>query len=180
MSEQQRQQPEGETDREQTPQSSGRVIDRRTLLKSGLLAGGALAGGGAALADLVSKADPDPAAAQAATRAKTARHGKAPHHDSKGGAKQPGSPPGYKAPNILVVMVDQLRTPQWFSATPQALASMPNLARLRKGAVSFENHYTAANDCTPARATLLTGLHTHQTGCMIHGGCHFEPRHYSQ
>jgi arylsulfatase A-like enzyme len=72
-------------------------------------------------------------------------------------------------------MVDQLRTPQWFSASSAAAALMPNLARLRNGGVSFASHYTAANDCTPARAALLTGLHTHQTGCMITGGSTLDP-----
>jgi arylsulfatase A-like enzyme len=52
---------------------------------------------------------------------------------------------------------------------------MPNLARLRKGGVSFGGHYTASNDCTPARAALLTGLYTHQTGCMITGGSTLDP-----
>ncbi len=46
----------------------------------------------------------------------------------------------------------------------------PNLQGLREGGVSFANHYTASNDCTPARAALLTGLYTHQTGCLITGG----------
>ena len=41
--------------------------------------------------------------------------------------------------------------------------------------MSFGSHYTAANDCTPARAALLTGLHTHQTGCMITGGSTLDP-----
>jgi arylsulfatase A-like enzyme len=176
MSDPKRQQPEPHPDREQAPQPSGRAIDRRTLLKSGLLAGGVLAGGGAALADIISKSDPDPVTAHAAASARTARH----HHSStqptkQAAGKQPGPPPGFQAPNILVVMVDQLRTPQWFSATAEALAGMPNLARLRKGAVSFESHYTAANDCTPARAALLTGLHTHQTGCVITGGSTLDP-----
>ena len=45
----------------------------------------------------------------------------------------------------------------------------PHLQSLREGAISFGRHYTASNDCTP-RATLLTGLYTHQTGCMITGG----------
>jgi arylsulfatase A-like enzyme len=80
-----------------------------------------------------------------------------------------------RPPNILVVMVDQLRSPRWFSASAPALAAMPNLARLRKGAVSFASHYTAANDCTPARSALLTGLHTHQTGCLITGGSTLDP-----
>lgn len=157
---------------------SGSVIDRRTLLKSGLLAGGALAGGGAALADLISK----PAGLSVAA-ARAARHA----HRSKGGGegsgeKRPaarrggvGSGEHHTPPNILVVMVDQLRTPMWFSAAPTAIAAMPNLARLREDAVSFASHYTAANDCTPARAALVTGLHTHQTGCLITGGSTLDP-----
>ena len=51
----------------------------------------------------------------------------------------------------------------------------PNLERLRNGAVTFARHYTASNDCTPARSTLLTGLYTHQTGCMITGGSTLDP-----
>ena len=73
-------------------------------------------------------------------------------------------------PNILVIMVDQLRTPQWFTASPALARMLPNISRLRREGVSFERHYTASNDCTPARSTLLTGLYTHQTGCMITGG----------
>ncbi len=73
------------------------------------------------------------------------------------------------APNILVILVDQLRFPQWFSPASRGPGLPPNLARLRRGAVSFEGHYTAANDCTPARSTLLTGLYTHQTGCLMTG-----------
>ena len=41
--------------------------------------------------------------------------------------------------------------------------------------MSFASHYTAANDCTPSRAALLTGLHTHQTGCLITGGSTLDP-----
>lgn len=157
------------------PQHADRLIDRRTLLKGGLLAGGALTGGGAALADLISKQDPTSAVAQASKR--KARHAAAKKAPAQGDsrAKKPGSGERYRAPNILVIMVDQLRTPQWFSAGPTAAALMPNLARLRNGGVSFASHYTASNDCTPARAALLTGLHTHQTGCMITGGSTLDP-----
>lgn len=152
----------------------GKLIDRRTLLKSGLLAGGALAGGGAALADLISKPNPLPRGARVAKLADTT--GKAAGTQaSKHGSKGVPTSRAYKAPNILVVMVDQLRTPQWFSGSPAAAGLMPNLARLREGAASFSNHYTAANDCSPSRATLLTGLHTHQTGCMITGGSTLDP-----
>ncbi len=74
-----------------------------------------------------------------------------------------------RAPNILVIVVDQLRTPVWMPAAALPTALMPNLEALRTGAVSFERHYTAANDCTPARGALLTGLYSHQTGCLITG-----------
>jgi arylsulfatase A-like enzyme len=51
----------------------------------------------------------------------------------------------------------------------------PNLQRLRQGAVSFGRHYTVSNDCTPSRSAMLTGLYTHQTGCMITGGSTLDP-----
>ena len=75
-----------------------------------------------------------------------------------------------------MILVDQLRFPQWFSPAPRRSVGLPpNLQRLRQGAVSFARHYTASNDCTPARAALLTGLYTHQTGCMITGGSTLDP-----
>ena len=150
------------------------LFDRRTLLKGGLLAGGALAGGGAALADLISKPTGLLGGARAATRAASVS-AKGAGRATKAAPGGAGSGKRQKPPNILVVMVDQLRTPQWFSASAAAAALMPNLARLRNGGVSFTGHYTAANDCTPARATLLTGLHTHQTGCLITGGSTLDP-----
>ena len=86
--------------------------------------------------------------------------------------RAPASP---QQPNILVIVVDQLRFPQWFGVGPGGPELPPNLRRLRRGAVSFARHYTASNDCTPARSTLLTGLYTHQTGCMITGGSTLDP-----
>ncbi len=74
-----------------------------------------------------------------------------------------------------MIVVDQLRFPQWLSATGVGVGLPPNLQRLRHGAVSFARHFTASNDCTPARSTLLTGLYTHQTGCMITGGSTLDP-----
>jgi arylsulfatase A-like enzyme len=72
-----------------------------------------------------------------------------------------------RRPNILVIVVDQLRSPQWFPQQAQLDALLPNLARLRNRATSFESHYTAANMCVAARGTMLTGLYPHQTGCML-------------
>ena len=53
---------------------------------------------------------------------------------------------------------------------------MPNLARLRNGGIYFASHYTAANDCSPSRAVLLTGLHSQQTGCLVTGGSTLDPK----
>ena len=62
------------------------------------------------------------------------------------------------APNILTIMVDQLRTPVWMPAGYEQPDVMPNLTALQEQSVSFERHYTAANDCSPSRSVLLTGL----------------------
>ncbi len=139
------------------PQQDRRV-DRRTAIKHGLIAGGLIAGAGAigaaaaeTASDSGSTSPPTPALAR-----KTPR-------------------PRLEKPNILVIVVDQLRFPQWFSPNPAGLGLPPNLQRLSQGAVSFARHYTASNDCSPARSTLLTGLYTHQTGCMITGGSTLDP-----
>jgi arylsulfatase A-like enzyme len=86
-----------------------------------------------------------------------------------------GSSAGQRAPNILVIVVDQLRTPVWMPAVAPSAVVMPNLASLRAGAVSFERHYSASNDCTPSRGALLTGLYSHQTGCLITGDSRLDP-----
>jgi arylsulfatase A-like enzyme len=167
---------DGERQRSET-RAPARLIDRRTLLKSGLLAGGALAGGGAALADLAAK-QASGSGAQAAGKRSVRSHGTDVAAEEQAVAvasKKTRVPAGRRPPNILVIMVDQLRTPQWFSAGAIAAATMPNITGLANTGVSFANHYTASNDCTPSRAALLTGLYTHQTGCMITGGSTLDP-----
>jgi arylsulfatase A-like enzyme len=134
-------------------------VDRRTFLKGGLVAGGVLGAGLAirAAADATSDSQPRPSATSLPPVARAT--------------------PGARGtrPNILVILVDQLRYPQWFSAVPAGVGLPPNLQRLREGAVSFARHYTASNDCSPSRAALLTGLYTHQTGCMVTGGSTLDP-----
>jgi arylsulfatase A-like enzyme len=152
-----------------------RRIDRRTFLKGGLLAGGALLGGGAAIAAIAKETEEPSAPAHPVhrrARSQAARESPAPvEQPLAGGARAARG----GRPNILVIVVDQLRTPQWFTAAPGMARLLPNISRLRREGVSFERHYTASNDCTPARSTLLTGLYTHQTGCMITGGSTLDP-----
>jgi arylsulfatase A-like enzyme len=134
--------------------AAGGRVDRRRFLAGGLRAGGAIAAGSLGADSL----------AQAAGAPAPARR---PRRGAYGGAGQP---------NILVIMVDQMRTPRWFGGAGAALTLPPQIARLAGSGVSFLRHYTASNDCSPARAALLTGLHTHQTGCMITGASTLDPR----
>jgi arylsulfatase A-like enzyme len=146
------------------------------FIKGGVVAGGTLLGGGAVAAlanELAGTVAPTPP---------PHRYARRPSRPLETVPEQaPESPPVRVAParpgppNILVIVVDQLRTPQWFTASPTLARMLPNIARLRSEGVSFERHYTASNDCTPARSTLLTGLYTHQTGCMITGGSTLDP-----
>jgi arylsulfatase A-like enzyme len=126
---------------------------RRAFLKRGALAGAAALG-------LGTDGALDPAGALARRRRRVRRAG----------------PPPAAQPNILTIIVDQLRTPAWMPPAWGAAQAMPNLAALRQRSVSFERHYTAANDCSPSRSVLLTGLYTHQTGLMITGAGWLDPR----
>jgi arylsulfatase A-like enzyme len=121
--------------------------DRRAFIKQGLLAAGALLG-----------ASERPGSALAAQQRRRHR------------AAAPR-----RAPNILVILVDQLRTPVWMPLPAPPALVMPNLSGLRSGAVSFERHYTAANDCSPSRGALVTGLYSHQTGCLVTGDSRLDP-----
>ncbi len=140
----------GERERAPAPHS-----DRRTFLKRGLLATGGLVLG-----------LPARSAARTGGTAPAHRHKHPAHHRTKA-VRQ--------APNILVILVDQLRTPVWLPPGVLPATLMPNLTALQSGAVNFERHYTASNDCSPARGTLLTGLYSHQTGCLITGNSHLDP-----
>jgi arylsulfatase A-like enzyme len=144
-----------------------RTVDRRTFLKGGLVVGGLLAGAGAALGAVAATSDHSHAPSKTARNAPRARR--------PASTARSAPAPRAQRPNILVILVDQLRYPQWFGPSPGSVGLPPNLQRLREGAVVFGHHYTASNDCTPARSTLLTGLYTHQTGCMITGGSTLDP-----
>ena len=75
-------------------------------------------------------------------------------------------------PNILFILVDELR---WPSVFPEGIDSpeqyfkcfMPNLYRhIWRHGVKFSNYHTAACACTPARGTIITGLYSHQSWLM--------------
>ncbi len=94
---------------------------------------------------------------------------------SVGAQAPPNLPRRHRRPNILVIVVDQRRVPRWFPNHRVLERQLPNISALARESVFFASHFTASNDCTPARAALLTGLHTHQTGCLITGRSTLSP-----
>ncbi len=72
-----------------------------------------------------------------------------------------------RRPNIMVILVDEMRFPSVFPGgitTPEEYLQqyMPNLFYLWQRGVKFESYYSAGNACSPARATIHTGLYPHQ------------------
>ncbi|MGO4884655.1 MAG: sulfatase-like hydrolase/transferase [Bryobacteraceae bacterium] len=83
------------------------------------------------------------------------------------------APPQLENPNILIVIVDQMRWPQWVNSQQMTVLDeqiLPNISgRLKNNAYVFPQYYTAATVCTAARGTLLTGLYAPQTGVYLDG-----------
>lgn len=82
-------------------------------------------------------------------------------------------PPVLTNPNILVIMVDQMRVPMWMNASQSASLPqtvLPNIiGRIAPNSYNFEQFFVAATICTPSRATLLTGLYAPQTAMYLNG-----------
>ncbi|MHC4407026.1 MAG: sulfatase, partial [Planctomycetota bacterium] len=66
-------------------------------------------------------------------------------------------------PNVLFIAIDDLN--DWvepLGGHPQART--PNLTRLAEQAVNFTHCYCASPACNPSRASLMTGIHTYNSG----------------
>ncbi|MDA2928976.1 sulfatase-like hydrolase/transferase [Acidobacteria bacterium AH-259-O06] len=66
-------------------------------------------------------------------------------------------------PNVLFILTDQFRYDA-LAANGNANVHTPELDRLAKKGIRFENYYCAQAVCTPSRATLLTGRYPHSHG----------------
>ncbi len=71
--------------------------------------------------------------------------------------------PSASQPNILLIMADQLRHSS-LAAYGHKLVKTPNLDRLAREGVVFENFYSTSPLCAPARATVMNGLLPSRTG----------------
>jgi arylsulfatase A-like enzyme len=77
-----------------------------------------------------------------------------------------------KRPNLIVLLVDELRFPSVFPKGIETPAQflrtfMPNVYELWRHGVRFTEHHTAGNACSPARASLVTGLYPHQQWLLV-------------
>ena len=69
------------------------------------------------------------------------------------------------APNILFVMSDDHAVPA-VSAYGGGLIATPNLDRLAAEGVRFDAAFVTNSICTPSRAVILTGKHSHTNGVL--------------
>jgi arylsulfatase A-like enzyme len=72
-----------------------------------------------------------------------------------------------RKPNIVFILVDEMRFPRVFPngvGSPEEFLSqfMPNVYQLWLHGVKFTSYYSSGNACSPARATIATGLYPHQ------------------
>jgi choline-sulfatase len=67
---------------------------------------------------------------------------------------------GTRPKNVLFLMTDQHK-PDCLGVEGDRIARTPNLDGFAKTAMRFSNAYCTNPVCTPSRASILTGLHTH-------------------
>ena len=66
-------------------------------------------------------------------------------------------------PNVLFLAVDDMN--DWISPMHYKHAVTPNLDRLSKKGVTFQNAHTAGTYCAPSRSAIFTGCYASTTGC---------------
>lgn len=83
-------------------------------------------------------------------------------------------------PNIVFIMVDDLGK-EWIGSYGGEKVATPHIDRLAASGMKFQNAYSMPQ-CTPTRATLLTGQYPFRHGWVNHWdvprwgrGCHFDP-----
>ena len=68
-------------------------------------------------------------------------------------------------PNFVIVVVDDMRWDD-FGAGGHPFVKTPNIDRVAREGVLFTNAFTTTPLCSPARASLLTGLYAHTHGII--------------
>lgn len=73
-----------------------------------------------------------------------------------------------KQPNIILIITDQQRY-DTIAALGASHVDTPNIDRLVKSGVSFNNCFVTGASCVPSRASLFTGLFPHSNGVLRNG-----------
>src|ERR1039458_9703322 len=68
-------------------------------------------------------------------------------------------------PNLIFMTTDGHR-PDALSLNGNRIIRTPNFDRIGREGVQFRNSFVTNALCLPSRATALTGLHSHNTGCV--------------
>ena len=73
------------------------------------------------------------------------------------------APPEAKKPNILFILLDDLR---WNapSYAGNAHVNTPNIDRIAREGITFQNAFCTTSLCSPSRASILSGLYAHRHG----------------
>jgi N-acetylglucosamine-6-sulfatase len=71
----------------------------------------------------------------------------------------------YPTPNIVMVLVDDLRWDE-FGAAGHNYLKTPNIDRIAREDVWFKNAFTTTPLCSPSRASFLTGQYAHTQGVI--------------
>ncbi|MDG2304740.1 MAG: sulfatase-like hydrolase/transferase [Candidatus Binatia bacterium] len=72
--------------------------------------------------------------------------------------------PGTMPPNVVLIVTDDQQY--------DTFDLMPAVSKLRDEAISFPNAFVTNPLCTPSRATILTGLYSHNTGVLANHQYH--------
>jgi hypothetical protein len=125
-------------------------MNRRSLIRNGLLSAGALGTGSLQ--------------AQAPQTRKSARDN-ADERGIPGSPKRQGDSP---TPNILWICTDQQRF-DTLQGLSNSVIKTPNLAKFMKEAVTFTNVFVQTPICAPSRGSFLTGRYPHSNGLRANG-----------
>lgn len=80
-----------------------------------------------------------------------------------------GGKPDPPRPNFIFLTTDGHR-PHALSLNGNQIVHTPNFDRIGREGIQFRNSFVVNALCLPARATALTGLYSHNTGCVDNKG----------
>ncbi|MBN1531376.1 MAG: sulfatase [Spirochaetes bacterium] len=86
-------------------------------------------------------------------------------HTPRGEVRVPPGVAGTERPNIVFILTDDHRHDH-FSCTGHPFLRTPNLDRIAREGVRFENAFVTTSLCSPSRASFLTGQYAHRHGVV--------------